>query len=100
GWWSVKYVFCPSLNFAWFEVRLARFDLPLFMASLENPAPPVILNLWFRAASYYRQRPCMRCVPPYISHYQNSAFCVSVQVPEKLSEELITIKDAEPARSQ
>ena len=36
----------------------------------------------------------MRCVPPYISHYQNSAFCVSVQVPEKLSQELITIKDA------
>jgi hypothetical protein len=42
----------------------------------------------------------MRCVPQYISHYQNSAFCVSVQVPEKLSEELITFNDAEPARSQ
>jgi len=54
----------------------------------------------FRAIINYTQRPCMRCVPPYISHYQNSAFCVSVQVPEKLSKELITFKDAEPARSQ
>jgi len=55
---------------------------------------------YFHSVSFNAaQRPCMRCVPPYISHYQNSAFCVSVQVPEKLSKELITIKDAEPARS-
>jgi len=35
----------------------------------------------------------MRCVPQYISHYQNSAFCVSVQISEKLSKELITFND-------
>jgi hypothetical protein len=37
-------------------------------------------------------------VPPYISHCQNSAFCVSFQIPEKLSKELIAILDAESAR--
>jgi len=39
-------------------------------------------------------------VPPFISHHQSSAFCVSIQDQAKLSEELIAIADAESARGQ
>jgi len=31
----------------------------------------------------------MRCVPPYISHYQNSAFCISFQDRKNLAKNLL-----------
>jgi len=34
----------------------------------------------------------MRCVPPYISHYQNSAFCISFQDRKNLAKNLLHSK--------
>jgi hypothetical protein len=34
----------------------------------------------------------MRCVPPYISHYQNSAFCISFQDRKNLAKNLLHLK--------
>jgi hypothetical protein len=34
----------------------------------------------------------MRCVPPYISHYQNSAFCISFQDRKNLAKNLVHLK--------
>ena len=46
----------------------------------------------------------MRCVPPYISHYQNSAFCISFQDRKNLAKNLLLLKmrslrEASEARS-
>ena len=49
-----------------------------------------ILDDFLSVQMHDNARVCVR-VPPYTSHHQSSAFCVSVQVPEKLSKELYAI---------